>query len=125
MVKKLVILLTLFPITSSYCEDIDHKWVLIDSSETVFKYIDIASISKNGNIVDVWEKWEYNNGPYTKTLSLISYDCKNNKTKILESMNVLKSGEISPYQLSLDGNWSNLIPETPRWPLARKICKFK
>jgi hypothetical protein len=87
--KKPTILLLLMVSTSVFAE---WKWVG-ESSAGFTAYVDIQSIRKKGNIVEMWDLYDYktlqtnyNGSKYFSSIHLQEYDCEEDTTRGLRSI---------------------------------------
>lgn len=111
-----------------FCFPVRAEWTYVASVEGDAIFIDATTIEKNGSLIRIWEKIEFDK---KNTLGLgsgrqhIEYDCKNQKLRTLSfqtySGNNL-SGNVrhSENQSSV---WRHIPPQTINFSKLQLICK--
>ena len=98
-------------------------------------YIDVASATRNGNKITVWEKWDQTikKSKETKNGKLVSeiktrstYDCSDQTVDILQSVYYDSDGNvIYTYTKPLFVQPTLIVPDTIGDGIARYVCELK
>ena len=93
------------------------EWVKIDSSDSIDKYIDPATIRKYGNLVRVWEIHDHKQRNKEGGLSIrarTEYDCKQERWRVLSfsSHSGLMASGTNLFQTGEETTWRDGPPDT-------------
>jgi hypothetical protein len=123
MKKKLLTLLASLVLTGPAWAE----WVRVGQSEIGYKYIDPATIRKDGNLVRVWSltnlKQRHKDGELSSR-SRIEYDCKQERLKFLsmtEHSGPMASGTELRSAIG-DGQWSDIPPGSLSETVLKIVC---
>jgi hypothetical protein len=124
MKKLLLTLLTTLMLTGPAWAE----WVKVTESDTIYRYIDPATIRKDGNLVRVWEitdlKTRHKDGELSRR-SRMEYDCKQERAKYLsisEHSEAMASGTIlNQPQIGL-GQWFDIPPGSVVEAVLKIVC---
>ena len=123
MKKLLLTLLTTLMLTGAAWAE----WVKVAQSDIIDKYIDPATIRKNGNLVRVWEIHNHKKRDKDGKLSLrarAEYDCKQERFRALsvsEHSGPMASGT-TLLSDSSDNQWQDIPPNTFAEDVLKIVC---
>jgi hypothetical protein len=125
MMRNIGLALLLVVVTSGAAAE----WVKVSGNETMTNYADPATIRKTGNVVKMWQLYDYQTArapdgikPYRSIRAQSDYDCKDERTRLLSGF--FHSGNMAVGEIVYTGSDPGAWAPVPAGSGTEKMWKI-